>query len=428
LADTPGKLQVDESSRGGEIILPEFEFAVFNKDLDFAGYLVIDSMVENRSCGGIRMSPSVTLDEVRSLAKNMTLKYGFLGVPTGGAKAGIRTTSTLSRRRKRLILVEFGKKLSRIIKNERFIPGTDMGTSDEDVAWFLNGAYGQKTRDQKIKSGSGSEYTSWTMLIAARQALNTLKDNRHRTRQQTPHELERTTAGIEGFGKIGSFAARTFSEHGVKIVAISTCKGAIYNPKGLDVNMLLDLRNTFGDGLVDMYHEAQRIARDHLVQLPFDMLLPCAGSYTINSRNAYKVRAKVVCSGANIPLTDQAEKILFKKGVVCVPDFVSNSGAVLGNYMAGYVGRKTIRRIMDEEFSARVYELLKISRERNTYPKRVATEIALRRFHEIKGREGNLPKVFLRTARFVLPDAFEKTISKSVASMIFRRKLRRPLS
>lgn len=409
-------------------MLPEFEFGVFNRDFDFTGYLVIDSTVENKSCGGIRMSPLVTLDEVRSLARNMTVKYGFLGIPTGGAKAGIRTTGTLSRSRKRLILVKFGKKLSRIIKSGRFIPGTDMGTSDEDVACFLSAANGQKTRDLNIKSGSGSEYTSWTMLISARQALNTLKDNCHVARQKIPCELERTTVGIEGFGKIGSFAARTFWENGAKIVAISTCKGAIYNPKGLDMNMLLDLRNTYGDDLVNMYHRARRIASDRLVQLPVDILLPCAGSYTINSTNAYKIRAKVVCSGANIPLTDQAEQVLFKRGVVCVPDFVSNSGAVLGNYMADYVSNEKIREIIDEEFGQRVYMLLKISKERNTYPKRVAIEIAMRRFYETKRSEGKLPRVLLRTIRLVLPDAYRKIVAKPVASLIFRRKLRRTLA
>jgi len=407
------------------MVLPELVYGVSEKKHDFTGYLVIDSIVENKSCGGVRMSTAVTLNEVRNLARNMTLKYGFLGIPMGGAKAGIKISGTVPINRKRLILTEFGKSLSRFIRNRLFIPGTDMGTSEEDISWLLKAAKGQKNGEVNIKSGSGREYTSWTILNSATQGLNTLKDNCNLNHQRVSHGLEKVAVAIEGFGKIGSSVARTFSENGAKIVAVSTYKGAIYNPKGLDMDMLLDLKSKCGDDLVNEYHGARNIASDCLVQLPVDILLPCAGSYTINSTNAYKIKAKVVCPGANIPLTDQAEKVLFKRGIVCVPDFVSNSGAVLGHYMANYVSKTKIKEIIDEEFGQTVYELLKVSKERNTYPRRVAIEIALRRFYEIKKSEAKLPRLFLRGVRFVLPDTYQRIIAKPVVPYVFRRLLRR---
>jgi len=416
---------VFEVSGEDEMVLPELVYGVFEKKLDFIGYLVIDSMFENRSCGGIRMSSEVTLNEVRSLARNMTLKFSFLGIPMGGAKAGIQINAPSSINWKRLILAEFGKRLSPFIKNGLFIPGTDMGTSEQDIAWFLKAAKGEKNGYVYEKSSHGSEYTSCTMLSSARQALKTLTENCAHTHPAVSLQLENADVAIEGFGKIGSSAARIFSENGAKIVAVSTCKGAIYNPNGLNIDKIIDLRNRCGDDLVNLYHGARRIAGNSLVQLSVDVLLPCAGSWTINSTNACKTRAKVICPGANLPLTDQAEQILFKRGIVCVPDFVSNSGAVLGNSMANYVSKEKTKKIIDEEFGQRVYKLLKISKKRNIYPKRVATEIAIRRFYEMKRSEGKLSRLFIRAVRFVLPVAYQRMIAKPLAPHLFKRRLRR---
>ncbi|NIO36483.1 hypothetical protein GTO27_02145 [Candidatus Bathyarchaeota archaeon] len=393
-------------------MLPELVYGFHRERLDFTGYLVIDSTIENKSCGGVRVSPSVTLDEVRKLARNMTLKYGFLGIPSGGAKAGIKTNGILSREKKKLIIAEFGKALSRFIENGYFIPGTDMGTSEEDINWLMNAAKERRSSSVSVKSGHGSEYTGWTIVNSARQAT----------------KLENASVAIQGFGKIGSSVARIFSENGAKIVAVSTCNGTIHNPKGLETDRLISCRDKYGDDLVKAYHDCRRMPRDHLFELPVDILLPCAGSYLINSTNAHKIKAKVICPGANIPLTDQAEQVLFKRGIICIPDFVSNSGAVLGNYMANYVNRTKIKKIIDEEFSQAVCQLLKISRERNIYPKGLAIQIAVRRFYETKKKGRRLQRLLLRGIRIALPDAYEKIILKPVASHMFRRLLKRTFS
>jgi len=395
-----------------ETMLPELVYGFYRKRLGFIGYLVIDSTIEGKSCGGVRESQSVTLDEVKKLARNMTLKYGFLRIPMGGAKAGLRINDTLSKEKRKPIIAEFGRTLNRFIKNGYFIPGTDMGTSEEDVTWLMNAAKEQRNGYVNIESGHAPEYTGWTMVNSARQAT----------------KLENATVAIQGFGKVGSSAARIFSEDRAKIVAVSTCKGAIHNPRGLDTDRLIDLRNKCGDDLVNAYHKCRRVPRDHLLELPVDILLPCAGSYLVNSTNAHKIKAKVICPGANIPLTDQAEQILFKRGIICIPDFVSNSGAVLGNYMANYASRTKIKKIIDEEFSRAVYELLKTSKERNTYPKGLAMQIAIRRFYEIKKNEGKLQRLLLRGIRLALPDAYQKIILKPVASYMFRRLLKRAFS
>jgi len=410
------------------MMLPELVYGVSDKKFGFTGYLVIDSMVGNKSCGGVRMSSTVTLEEVKSLARNMTLKYGFLGIPMGGAKTGIRISCTLSRNRKKSILAKFGESISRLIKAGYYIPGTDMGTSEQDIAWLLNAAKRQKNSYENVYLSHiyAYTYTSWTMLYSAEQALNTLEENRTFTHQKGALGLDSASVAIEGFGKIGSAAAQTFSEKGAKIVAISTAKGAIYNPKGLDTDRLIDMRKTYGDALVNTYDEAQRIAQDHLFQLPVDILLPCAGSWTVNSTNAHKVRAKIVCPGANMPLTDQAEQILFKKGIICVPDFVSNSGVVLGGYLSHFThSEKKKEEIIKREFSQRVYTLLRISRKRNLYPKGVAVEMAFRGFYEMKENEGKLPSLLLRAVGFLVPNAYLKTFGNFLAPYMYTRILRR---
>jgi len=388
---------------------PELIYGFFEKKLDFAGYLVLDSIVENRSCGGLRMSTGLTLDEVRNLARNMTLKYSFLGIPMGGAKAGIKVNGLLTPKRRRLIFAESGRILSKFIKSRFFIPGTDMGTSEEDVALLMNTAKGQKDDCQNIKLNKNVEYTGRTMASSARQVI----------------KLRNADVAIEGFGKIGISAARIFSENGANIVAVSTIKGAIQNRNGLDIDKLIGLKNKHGDDLVNVFDEGQKIEKHRLLELPIDLLLPCAESWAINSTNAEKVRAKVICPGANMPLTDQAEEILFKRGIVCVPDFVSNSGTVLGSYMADYIDEKQIKEIINNEFGQMVHNLMKTSQEMNTYLKQVAIEIAIQRFQAMKRSEGKLSRLFLRSVRSLLPEKYQKTIAKPVAKYVFKRKLGR---
>lgn len=228
---------------------PRLIYGVADQKLDFSGYLVIDSTIDGKSSGGIRMSTDVTLDEIAASAKNMTLKCGFLGIPRGGGKAGIRVNGLLSKVERKSVFTEFGKYISRFIKCGYYSPGTDIGTTNEDVDNLLNAALGEKHR----KYAPTHVYTSWTMLVSAKVILNRLG-----------LELEDSTVAIEGFGRVGSSAAYVFSKNGAKIVGVSTIKGAIYNPRGLDAEKLLNMRKEFGDDLVKLYKGAKRITTDEL--------------------------------------------------------------------------------------------------------------------------------------------------------------------
>ncbi|MBM3149494.1 MAG: hypothetical protein FJZ88_05635, partial [Chloroflexi bacterium] len=137
------------------------------------------------------------------------------------------------------------------------------------------------------------------------------------------------TVAIEGFGKVGGGVARYLTEAGAKVVAVSTIYGTAYNKDGLDVNQLLSARKKAGDKAVQEYKDAQHIDKQDIYFLPVDVLVPGARPYVIDKKNASRVKAKVISSIANIPITDEAEQLLFERGIHSVPDFISNAGGVV---------------------------------------------------------------------------------------------------
>lgn len=142
-------------------------------------------------------------------------------------------------------------------------------------------------------------------------------------------ELKGATVAIEGFGKVGGGVARYMAEAGAKVVAISTISGAIYNQGGLDTKKLLSMRKQAGDRALEEYQDGRRIDKDEIYFLPVDVLIPGARPYVIHKNNAIRIQAKVISSIANIPITDEAEEMLFQRGIHSVPDFVSNAGGVV---------------------------------------------------------------------------------------------------
>ena len=391
---------------------PQLIYGVAEQKLIFLGYLVIDSTIDGKSSGGIRMSTEVTLEEIAALAKNMTLKCGFLGIPRGGAKAGIRVNGLLSKVERKSVFTEFGKYIGRFIKCGYYSPGTDMGTTNEDVDNLLNAALGEM---KHRKHAATHVYTSWTMLVSARVVLNSLG-----------LELEESTVAIEGFGKVGSSAACVFSKNGAKIVGVSTIKGAIYNPRGLDAEKLLKMRREFGDNLVNLYKGAKKLTNNELKKMPLDILLPCAGSWTINSTNAYEIRSKIVCPGANIPITDKAEEILSKRNIIVIPDFVSNSGGRLGAFMGSMLSERGKLGIIEREFGRRVSEIIQRSKERNVSPRKIATGMAMTRFNTIKANaeRKNPKKQVLEVMRYIIPKAYREMFARRIAPRTFARMLK----
>ena len=369
------------------ILKKENDYRIFTAvhDGNVLGYVAIDSTVRDRSCGGLRMLPDIDEAEIRALARSMTLKYGFLGLPQGGAKAGVFGNPDALRPERLERLIEFGHAIESLLLTKTFIPTSDMGTNSADIRHMLN-AVGIRVGRRELQNNSSGFYTAHSVLAGV------VQSSRH-----IGLDLSQCTAAIEGFGNVGKPLASLLTHTGAKVVAISTSQGGIYNPRGLDVDRLTRLADEVGSRVVEVYREAEFIDREALLELPVDILSPCAQWNSLRSDNEVRVLARVICPGANNPITPEAERILFERGVLCLPDFVTNCGGVLGGTMEfASVSRERITAFIERYIGECITWLLKEAKAKGVLPREVAVPLARYRFEQVqKSAEHPTPLVRL---------------------------------
>ena len=337
------------------------------------GYVAIDSTVGGRSCGGLRMMPDVDEAEIRGLARTMTLKYGFLGLPQGGAKAGVRGAPEAPRDERMKCLREFGTAIAPLLQSRIYVPGTDMGTGNDDIRQLLATA-GVEAKRRELRGTQSGDYTALTVFTAAREAARYLE-----------MQLSDCSIAIQGFGNVGRPLAGFMVEAGASVVAISTAAGALYNPEGLDVGRIATLVGEQGSGFVTGFEAAERLKKEALLELPVDILCPCARHGAIHSENAARIQARIVCPGANNPVDPEAETRLHERGILSVPDFVANSGGVLGGTMEfAAIRRPRIEDFVDHHIGSRVAWLLQEAERQSVLPRTIAVSMALQRLEQLQ--------------------------------------------
>ncbi len=342
------------------------------------GYVAIDSTVAGRSSGGLRLLPDIDETEIQTLAHSMTLKYGFLGLPQGGAKAGVFGDPDASHQDRLERLVEFGHAIKPLLQTKAYIPYSDMGTQNSDVRYMLN-AVGIRVSSRDLQNNISGYYTAVSVLTGILQAARHVGLN-----------LSGCTAAVEGFGSVGRSLAGLLAGEGIRVIAISTCRGALYNPSGLDVDQLLRMANEVGSRVVEVYSKAGRIDREKLLELPVDILCPCARWNSLTMSNVPRVSARVISPGANNPIAPDAEQALFERGVLCLPDFVTNCGGVLGGTMEfASVSREKITAFISRHIGIRIASLLNEAKSKHQLPREVAVTFALRRFENIAQSAGH---------------------------------------
>lgn len=302
-------------------IEPQIVCEIVNKEIGLNAYLVIDSTIGNRSCGGVRIAEDISVDEVKALARAMTLKYGFLNYfyhfPMGGAKVGIIVPANCSIQKRQEMLWAFGQQLAPVLRSDIYTPWTDLNSSAEDMG-VIRGAAGL----EPATYNDSPYYTALTVLASITAAC-----------QFRGLSLQGMTVAIEGFGNVGTYLAQELVVLGVKVVALSNLMGAIYDENGLDIDALVRSRRDKGDAFILDYQTSMGIKKEELLTIEVDVLVPCARTWAINENNADNIKAKVIVPSANRPITDTAEEILWRKNILSVPDFVSNIG---GGLMALY--------------------------------------------------------------------------------------------
>jgi glutamate dehydrogenase (NAD(P)+) len=296
----------------------------------FTGYRVQHNMIRGPAKGGIRYSPTVTLDEVRALAMWMTWKCAVVGIPFGGAKGGVCCDPhALSARELENLTRRYTSEISLLIGPEIDIPAPDMNTNPQVMAWVMDTYSMQKgysvpacVTGKPVSIGGSEgrlEATGRGIMAMTRKACSHLN-----------MPLEGTRIAVQGFGNVGSVAARSLHEAGAKVVAVSDMDGAIYDERGIDLNLVTAAARERGS--VVSYRNAQRISNDELLTCPCDVLIPAAVENQITARNAGAVQARIVVEGANGPTTPAADAILGRRGVLIVPDILANAGGVTVSY------------------------------------------------------------------------------------------------
>jgi glutamate dehydrogenase (NAD(P)+) len=296
----------------------------------FTGYRVQHSIVRGPSKGGIRFAPDVTLDEVRALAAWMTWKCAVVNIPFGGGKGGvICDPDLLSPGELERITRRYTAEIMDIIGPERDVPAPDVNTNPQTMAWIMD-TYSMHKRQTSNAVVTGKpialggsrgrpEATGRGCMIVTMQALRRAGLEPHATR-----------VVVQGFGNVGGMAAKLMARAGFKIICVIEYDGAVFNAHGLDVEGLMKHRQETGS--IVGFSEGEDIDKEQALFLDCDVLLPAARENVITSANADKVKAPIICEGANGPTTSEADAILAEKKIFVIPDILANAGGVTVSY------------------------------------------------------------------------------------------------
>ena len=279
--------------------------------------------------GGIRYHHHVDLAEVRSLATLMTWKTSLLDIPYGGGKGGIQIdTSKYSIQEMERLSRRFFRAIDPFIGPNIDIPAPDVNTNAQVMGWFMD-EYSQTHgytpacvtgKPLELGGSEGREHaTGKGTAITVRE-----------TSKNYNIDLENATVVVQGFGNVGSFAAKFLDEYGCKIIAVSDVTGAVHDPNGLDIPSLFDYN--YEHRTIEGCGQGQKLTNEELLALECDYLIPAALGAAINEKNVDRINCKIVIEAANGPVTPEAAEVLWNKDVPIIPDILTNAGGVTVSY------------------------------------------------------------------------------------------------
>ncbi len=349
----------------------------------FRGYRVQHNDSRGPFKGGLRFHPAVDLDHVRSLASLMTWKTAVVDIPYGGAKGGVDCNiKDLSERELEVLTRKLVQGIHDVIGPQRDIPAPDMGTGAREMAWifdeytklhgFAPAVVTGKPVDMYGSDGREAA-TGRGVVMATRELLASMG-----------RTIEGATFVIQGFGNVGSWAARLFHESGGKVIAISDVSAGVYAPDGIDIPAALE--HVRSGKTLDSLADGSSVSNDELLRLDCDVLVPAAVGEVITEDNAAELRCGVVIEAANGPTTPAADDILMERGITVLPDIYANSGGVTVSYFEWVQNLQHFRweedeingkldRVMTRAFAP----LTRISGDRNISLRTAAFIVAIQR-------------------------------------------------
>lgn len=349
----------------------------------FTGYRVQHNSDRGPYKGGIRYHPDVDLEEIRALAALMTWKTALVDIPFGGAKGGVACEPRqMSEEELKRLTQSFTNKLRMVIGPMLDIPAPDVNTNAKVMAWIMHEFSKSHGWSPAVVTGKPPEVggspareaaTGRGVVIVAREAAKSRRLS-----------FEGIRIAIQGFGNVGSHAARLAAKEGARIVSVSDVHGGIYNPKGLAIDDLMG--HVAAKGKVPEFKGGERVTNEELLELDCDILIPAALEDVLTKRNASRIRTKLVIEAANMPTTEEADQILHDRGITIIPDILANAGGVIVSYfewvqnMQHYLWeRKQVNTELRKLLSRAYKNVVAVATEKKMTKREAAFAIAIER-------------------------------------------------
>jgi glutamate dehydrogenase (NAD(P)+) len=359
----------------------------------FTGYRVLYNTSRGPAKGGIRFDLGVTLDEVTALAAWMTWKCAVVDVPFGGAKGGVMvdpfrlSTSELERLTRR-----YTASLLDVFGPESDVPAPDVNTNEQVMAWIMD-TYSMHKRHTVTAVVTGKpiamggsrgrkEATGRGVMFVVKEALRALS-----------MPLHGTTVAVQGFGNVGSIAAKLLEQEGLTVLAMSDKSGGVYNPDGIRVDDAIEWvrKNRFLEG----FPNGEPVSNEDILELNVDVLVPAALENVITRKNASRIRAKIIAEGANGPTTAFADSILDDKGIFVIPDILANAGGVTVSYFEWvqnregyYWGEDVVNERLRDVMIRSFHDVFGFSKQHNVNMRTAAYMLSIDRvaaIHRLRG-------------------------------------------
>jgi glutamate dehydrogenase/leucine dehydrogenase len=362
----------------------------------FTGFRVQHNIARGPAKGGVRFHPNLTLDEVRALASWMTWKTATVNIPYGGAKGGvICDPKRMSRGELERMTRRFAFEIMPILGPEKDVPAPDVYTDAQTMVWIMDtfatmtGNASPACVTGKPVSLGGSEGRS----DATGRGLMFVIEEACKVKRMS---LRGATIAIQGFGNVGSTAARILTEKKAKVIALSDSRGGVHNPRGIDP--LKALRYKERSGTVVGMPGASRISNEELLALKCDVLIPAALENVITLHNADQIKAKIVAEGANGPTTPHADEVLARKGILVLPDILTNAGGVTVSYFewsqnlqGASWSESEVNQKLDVVMRRAFNDVYAMMRKHHTHPRASAYLLAVGRVAEATLARGLFP-------------------------------------
>ncbi len=359
----------------------------------FTGHRVLYNTARGPGKGGIRFDLQVSLEEVTALAAWMAWKCAVVNLPFGGAKGGvICDPSTMSAGELERLTRRYTQGIISVLGPDRDVPAPDVNTNERVMAWVMDEYsihVGHTTTavvtGKPIEMGGSlgrREATGRGVMMVAREALTHLG-----------MPITGATVAVQGFGNVGSVAADLLAKEGCKVIAVTDRFGGVVDPNGLDITACIAWVKE--NGSLEGFPTGENISNEELLALEVDVLVPAALENVITTKNASRIRAKIICEGANGPTTAAADSILDDRGIFVVPDILANAGGVTVSYFewvqdraAYFWSEEVVNERLGEIMVKCFHDVLKLSLQHQVNMRTAAYMLAISRVatvHRLRG-------------------------------------------